>query len=320
MEPKIIQHPQTTFGRPDETVTLSCLAEGIPSPRYVWVKSKSNELVGVGQTLELIVSESTEGEYACKAVSGDHQPITSESASVVMKRKPRLVIEKTKTALSGRDILITCRVHDAFPGTKLVWAKKDQPIEPNNKYKVVESEDSINLRISSDLIIVNADTEDFTSYGCFASNELGSNYQMMDLVEETDSFLTITLVVNISGILLVLLIIGILWMRRSRTNVQFMEEQKLRNSNYLNNQDIFKNMDRSVFDKLLNRKEMVVKNDNFNINMEFEADDADYEVRISTPKKGKYYSIPTSIPLSPDASILSSNTMVSFIADEVAEH
>ena len=92
--------------------------------------------------------------------------------------------------------------------TGVVWAKKDQPIAADSyPFKIVESHDNMNLEISSELIIIKADAEDFTSYGCFASNELGSDYQMIEIVEETDSYLTITLIVNISGGLLILLIV-----------------------------------------------------------------------------------------------------------------
>eukprot|EP00092_Neocalanus_flemingeri_P005738 GFUD01006178.1.p1 GENE.GFUD01006178.1~~GFUD01006178.1.p1 ORF type:complete len:655 (+),score=165.53 GFUD01006178.1:182-2146(+) len=317
LQPKMIKHPQTTFGRPDETVTLSCQAEGNPPPRYVWVKSKSNELVGVGQDLRLTVSESTEGEYACKAISGEHQPITSETAKIVMKRKPRLEVQPTKTGVRGMDVLITCKVNNAHPGTKLVWSKKGQIIPENSfNHKIIESHDNINMEISSDLIILKTDAEDFTSYGCFASNELGADYKEIELVEESDYTLTIILIVNIIGGLMIFLIVVIVWRRKSKSNVDFMEQEKMKNSVYLNNQEIFKNVDRSVFDKLLNKNELVVRNDNFNINMEFqeEEDDPEYEGRISSNVKnlkGKLYNI----PLSPNDSMASSRTVLSFIAD-----
>ena len=98
--------------------------------------------------------------------------------------------------------------------------------------------------------------------------------------------------------------------------MEFMEEQKTRNSAYLNNQEIFKNVDRSVFEKLLNKNELVVQNDNFNINMEFEAEEDDPECEERIPQsvknvKGRF----RNIPLSPNDSMASSRTVLSFLED-----
>merc|ERR1712013_236463 len=213
--PTILKHPQTKFGRPDEVVTFSCKAEGSSPPRYIWVRSKTNELVGVGQSLSLTVSEETEGEYACKIVAGDHTPQTSDSARLVMKRKPRIEAELTKTAERGKDVLLSCKVRNTFPGTEMVWANKGQPLEIiSDKFKIIESHDDNINEISSDLVITNVDSEDFKEYGCFASNELGSDYQTIKLVEETSpTSFVITVIVNSMGGVAIIILCVWLWFR-----------------------------------------------------------------------------------------------------------
>jgi len=317
LAPKIVKHPETTFGRPDEIVTFSCTAEGNPPPRYIWVRSETNELAGVGQNLTLTVSETTEGNYACKAIAEDHQPETSDTARLVMKRKPRIETETIKTGVRGKDVLLNCRVKNAFPGTEVVWANKDQPLDIfSKKFKVVESRNSTKQEISTDLIITKLEDEDFKQYGCFASNELGTDYQTIELEDQTShSNLAITLVVNIIGGLVIFIILVILWFRRRRSNVEFMEEHKRRNSPYLNNQEIYKNSDKGVFDKLLNKNELVVKNDNFNINMEFEAEEGDPEYEERIPESIKNLRGKQNISLSPNDSVASSRTVLSFLED-----
>jgi len=314
--PKILKHPETRFGRPGEIVTFSCKAEGSPSPRYIWVRSNTNELVGVGETLSLVVSEQTEGEYACKAVAGEHHPHTSDTARLVMKRKPRIEAEHSKTTQKGKDVLLSCKVRNSFPGTDMVWANKGQPLEIiSDKFRVVKYSSDDNYEISSDLVITQVGAEDFKEYGCFASNELGSDYQTIELVEETSntSFL-ITLIVNLLGGLVIIMVCVWLWLRRRKSSVELMEEQKRRN--YLNNSDIYKNVDKGVFDKLLNKNELVVRNDNFNIDMEFEAEEGDpgYEQKISETVK-KLRQPFRSISLSPNDSVASSRTVLSFLED-----
>ena len=74
LQPMFEKYTKSAFGKIYQTLTISCEANNKPSPCYIWVKSKANEVVGVGNTLEIVVSKSTEGEYACKAISGDVEP------------------------------------------------------------------------------------------------------------------------------------------------------------------------------------------------------------------------------------------------------
>lgn len=316
ISPKILKHPETKFGLPGEIVTFSCQAEGSPAPRYIWVRGQTSELVGVGESLTLTVSASTEGEYACKAVSGDHQPHTSNTARLVMKRKPRIQAETTKTAGRGKDVLLSCRVSNAFPGTEVVWANKDLPLEiVGDKFNIVEAHNEDTYEISSDLIITKLGPEDFKEYGCFASNELGSEYLTVELVEETSSsHFAITVVVNLLGAVAILILLVWLWLRRRRSNVEFMEEQKRRA--YLNHPEIYKNKDKGVLDKLLNKNEVVLKNDNFNINMEFEEEEGDPGYKEKISETARRFKPPfRSISLSPNDSVASSRTVLSFLED-----
>merc|ERR1712013_309145 len=232
---------------------------------------------------------------------------TSDSARLVMKRKPRIEAELTKTAERGKDVLLSCKVRNTFPGTEMVWANKGQPLE------IIS--DKFN-EISSDLVITNVDSEDFKEYGCFASNELGSDYQTIKLVEETSpASFVITVIVNSMGGVAIIILCVWLWFRRRKSNVEFMEEQKRRN--YLNDSEIYKNVDRGgIFDKLLKNNDLIVKNDNFNINMEFEEEegDPDYQKKIS--ETGRKFKQPfRSISLSPNDSVASSRTVLSFLED-----
>merc|ERR1711910_266143 len=115
-----------------------------------------------------------------------------------------------------------------------IWAKQDEPIDKDiSKYKIVQIEDKQNMEITADIIIINIIDDDFTSYGCFASNELGSDYRTILVVEKSDYTVTITLIVNISVVVFILFILLIICLKKRITNVEQMEEEKMRNSNYM---------------------------------------------------------------------------------------
>ena len=62
----------------------------------------------------------------------------------------------------------------------LGWTKNDQPIgQESPKHRVLFSEGL--HQFASDLIIYKVDHTDFANYGCFSSNEVGSDYKVLPL-------------------------------------------------------------------------------------------------------------------------------------------
>merc|ERR1712243_260873 len=83
-------------------------------------------------------------------------------------------------------------------------------------------------------------------------------------------------------------------------NVEVMEEEKKR----CHENKIFKGVDTGILDKLL------IKNNTFNIDMEFNHDDLDESSTLKKPSKiNRFYS-------APNGSFHSDNTVISFVNDE----
>merc|ERR1711936_1250529 len=142
----------------------------------------------------------------------------------------------------------------------------------------------------------------------------GSDYRTILVVEKSDYTVTITLIVNISVVVFILFILLIICPKKRITNVEQMEEEKMRNSNYMRHPEIIKNLDKSILDKLLTKKENVIMNDNLNIDLAFKLEDNDPEYKMNPPLK-TYKPNLENILGSPNDSLASTRTDLSILPD-----
>jgi len=207
--PQFIEEPKSTVSVYGEKVKLTCEADSNPAPHYIWVKGERQDVVGASKQLTFTANEESEGDYQCKLFydGKDHQ--TSKPAKVQILRKPEVFTESVKFAALGEDIILQCRVESLSNKTKITWTKNSEPIDYKKmKHRILHTEKS--FQFASDLIIYKVDEDDFAEYGCFSSNEVGTDYKMFSLREETGDFdyLSITLAVNsVFGIIILVVII-----------------------------------------------------------------------------------------------------------------
>jgi hypothetical protein len=250
--PKILTHPTSHIAKLGDEVTLSCLAEGNPEPSYVWMKGKSQELVGVSPELTLIASDDTEDEYTCKVFVEGHSILTSETAALRILRKPEVKTEAVRYAKIGEDVILNCHVQSLSEGTKITWAKNNNPVSRDNmKLRIIHNVG--HYHFTSDLIIYNVEETDFTNYGCFASNEVGTDYKVFSLmVEEETDYLTIIITTNtIIGVIILAVII--VYHKKKKRKPEDAELPRFQKEVL---PPIYKGKDPSVFNELLLDKGM----------------------------------------------------------------
>merc|ERR1719422_1676334 len=207
--PKIVSQPATKIAKLGETVELTCLAEGNPKPSYVWVKGTPEQIVGVSQNLVITASEETEDNYTCKVFAEGYKPVISNIAAVRELRKPEVFTESVKQARVGEDVILQCRVNSLSSNTRVTWTKNDQPIDKESSKHHILFSDGV-FQFASDLIIYKVEQTDFANYGCFSTNEVGTDYKVVSLQEEEKfNFLTASLGINtvVGSILLLCIII-----------------------------------------------------------------------------------------------------------------
>merc|ERR1712098_932167 len=105
--------------------------------------------------------------------------------------------------------ILQCRVNSLSSNTKVTWTKNDQPIDKESPKHHVLFSDGV-FQFASDLIIYKVEQTDFANYGCFSTNEVGTDYKVVSLQEEEKfNFLTASLGINtvVGSILLLCVII-----------------------------------------------------------------------------------------------------------------
>jgi len=223
--PKIVSQPTSKVAKLGETVELTCLAEGNPKPSYVWVKGTPEEIVGVSSTLTLTASQDTMDHYSCKVFVDGYKPLVSDTAVVQLLRKPTVFTESIKHAKLGEDVILQCRVDSLSNNTKVTWTKNDQPIgQESPKHRVLFSDGL--YQFASDLIIYKVDHTDFANYGCFSTNEVGSDYKVLPLQEEEEEHMYLSASLGINSVVGIIIIVCIvIYKKRKNIKEEGSEEE-----------------------------------------------------------------------------------------------
>ena len=294
----ITHHPEEVEVEEGQEARLTCLAEGGEVVEYVWTRAEDNRLAGVGSSLSLVGGEETAGRYLCTVISAHSAPLVSRPGRLSVRRRPHLGPGGTVYGGLGTTSMLACQLENVANTSSLVWRLQGNIITSDGlKYKIINQHNSSIL--TSNLVIMDTQLTDFTTYKCILESPEGSEEMDFELRNENNSYFIVSIVVNLTGGSLVLFFIFLLcWRRRvKRNSVQFMEEQK----------QIYKTEDKSVIEKFL------LKNENFKIDLEFNCDDLindSPDLTLKKPKRfNRFYS-------APNGSFSSDNTVMSYVHDD----
>ena len=138
--------------------------------------------MGEGRDLVLVGSSLTQGQYMCEVRVGETKAY-SDPATLSLYTRPVIVAEKTQYGSLGQDIKLSCSVYSGLDNDNSIsWDVAGVPVSPDDfKYDVRVTH---GLQYVSELVILQADSDDFVSYGCEATNQLGYDYVRIDLKQE----------------------------------------------------------------------------------------------------------------------------------------
>ncbi|KAL3090810.1 hypothetical protein niasHS_007185 [Heterodera schachtii] len=180
--------------REGNNVTMTCTANGNPKPTIVWRRSdrriiRYNEADGYGDTVhkgaELPLSRVSRrhmGEYVCVASNGI-PPDETLAIKLHVLFEPVVVPQSVvaEAPLNALVVRIACTV-EAWPRPNVVWMFDGQMLHDSSRYG---TEQSVADRYKSVHIleIRNAQKEQFGVYKCVASNDYGSHFGEIRLIE-----------------------------------------------------------------------------------------------------------------------------------------
>ena len=140
-------------------------------------------------------------------------------------------MEEAKVAARvGESALLQCKVDFASDNTSIMWTRVAQNSADFNlvsyqgrrtRQSFVKQEDG-STSVLSQLIIPEVTEEDFSAFGCFAQNELGSDLKMVEL-KNLDN--TITWVVFIVTLLLLMAVLAVVLLYRYKKKLASAAEQ-----------------------------------------------------------------------------------------------
>ena len=216
---------------------LECRSEGRPAPQFAWVKVDSDmreNLVGVGfNTLDVDTSSANfEGQYLCKVFVEGFPPINSRSAFLSLLKAPVVEMkqEGVVEARVGESAVLQCEVETTSENTSVVWTRVAKNSVDIN---LVSSQDRITkqsvvrrgdrgITLLSQLVLPEVTAEDFSAFGCFAQNEMGSDLKMVVLRDAENTFFWISLIVA-GNTLIGLAVLAAILLRRYKKNMAAIE-------------------------------------------------------------------------------------------------
>lgn len=225
--PTMLSNPSSVRMREGQTAHFSCLADGNPTPRYVWTADNSNAAISFSPNLTLVASAQTAGNYKCQAMVEGFPAVVSDHAKLSILAKPSIKSDKEQFGKLGGQIKLECRVTSSANYNHISWDKNGISIPSTDKKYKITVTDKEDEHVS-ELYIENADLSDFTTYGCKATNEIGSDFLVVSMkeIETEKSSHILYIVIGVFAIVIILLLLTlciVLSKRRNRSNLELIK-------------------------------------------------------------------------------------------------
>ena len=195
-DPEWVEKPGDISAGAGEKVKLKCLADGNPSPSYIWYKGVEGDQV-ITNSSELSVTVTEEkAEYTCRVTVKNYKEITA-TATVFRKGPARILTSQTKTLATARlgyKGVLECSAHGVPPPQPIEWSFGGLSLSSTAKYEI--SQEAAEDGHKSTLTISNVGPSDFGFYNCTVTNELGGAFIPLQLSQEDSPLLLQTVMVS----------------------------------------------------------------------------------------------------------------------------
>jgi len=182
--PHITEHPHSQIVPKNEPLTLNCMADGYPEPKYTWYKDgeivltapsspKSHRVIlPTGSLFFLNVrqnkKEQDSGIYWCEAANsvGKARSRNATLEVAVMQEDFRMMPMSTKVA-QGDTAVLKCLAPKAYPEPTTTWIKNGEHLDPSSSKRITKTD-------TGNLVIRDVEKSDAGEYFCQAENLVGT--------------------------------------------------------------------------------------------------------------------------------------------------
>lgn len=215
-------------------VTLTCDVEGNPTPDTVWTFEGSSAVLSTDSryVIPQLTSERA-GRYTCRATVAGFSEISTD-VLVFIKGPPRVKSPRVQYGVEGDVVKVECIISSVPPPTRVLWSRNSQHVDIDNNegYEIVE--EPIADGVKNNLIIHNADEDDFGEYNCSVWNAFGEHSMLIVLKKQKSLPMLIILAGVIGGIVFIVsvTIVIILCLRRKSVikDEEYGSEKKAKQS------------------------------------------------------------------------------------------
>ncbi|KAJ2943109.1 hypothetical protein O0L34_g18799 [Tuta absoluta] len=214
------QKPQNVEGEAGEQVILTCVVDGHPTPKILWLRYENERIIRVGKTsnLSVTISPQTAGPYWCRASVENHHDIET-SASVYMKGPPKITSNQTQYGVEGDSVRIECIAFSVPKPDYVMWTFGGIEINSFHNQEYAFLEETLTERLmKSTLIVRESQARHFGTYNCSVTNLYGTDSVEIHLVPDKTFplILIISSCASVAILVLIVMLIIMLCHRKTR--------------------------------------------------------------------------------------------------------
>lgn len=182
-----VYRPTEVEAHEGETVTIECVAIGLPQPVVSWEKYGGKMPIGRAETIQgnLIIRNVTQedtGTYLCKVDSGNGEH-TVKDVYLKLIEPPVVTAETTAVTLNIKEsVKLRCQIKGS-PKPEVIWYHNAIPVS-----NILEVDENQGTSYSLNNVI----PEDAGLYQCMSSNDVGVDYAVIRVDIKGDGGITQT--------------------------------------------------------------------------------------------------------------------------------
>ncbi|XP_060808034.1 irregular chiasm C-roughest protein [Amyelois transitella] len=212
--------PQDVEGEAGSTATLTCVVDGHPPPKVLWLRYENERVIRVGKSsnLTVTITDKTAGQYWCRASIDNYQDI--EAAAVVYVRNaPKIISNGTQYGVEGDSVRVECISFSIPKPDYIIWTYAGGEINTFHNQDYAFLEETLADRLTkSTLIIRKSEARHFGKYNCTVANSYGMDSIEINLVANKSLPLVLIISASASVLTLVLIIMLIIMLCHRKSN------------------------------------------------------------------------------------------------------